>query len=203
MPRINLLPWREVHRAEKKREFFIFMGSAAVATALVVVLVHIQFSAMIDTQNQRNNFLQQQITRVEKEIEEIKTLKEDKKALLARMEVIQKLQRSRPEIVHLFEEISLNAPDGIYLEAASRKGSMLALEGFSNSNDSVSAFMRQLDASPWLQNPKLNVIESKKDALGNSSYFKLEVTQDSPVEDQPQQMEETHKPDTAPSKKKR
>jgi len=185
MPRINLLPWREAHRAEKKRQFFIMVGSAAVATALAVVMVHIQFSAMIDTQNMRNRFLQDEIKRVEKEIEEIKTLKEDKKALLARMEVIQKLQRSRPEIVHLFEEVSLNAPDGIYLENAVRKGNLISLEGYSNSNDSVSAFMRQLDASPWLQNPKLNVIESKKDTLGNSSYFKLEVMQESPNEDLP------------------
>ena len=189
MPRINLLPWREAHRAEKQRQFFMVLGGAAVASALVVVMVHVQFSAMIDTQNMRNRFLQDQIKRVEKEIEEIKTLKEDKKALLARMEVIQKLQRSRPEIVHLFEELSLNAPDGIYLENATRKGNMLSLEGYSNSNDSVSAFMRQLDASPWLQNPKLNVIESKKDNLGNNSYFKLDVMEESPNQDVPDDAE--------------
>jgi len=187
MPRINLLPWREAHRAEKQRQFFMFLAAGAVASALIVVMVHIQFSAMIDTQNMRNRFLQDQIKRVEKEIEEIKTLKEDKKALLARMEVIQKLQRSRPEIVHLFEELSLNAPDGVYLEKASRKGSLLSLEGYANSNDSVSMFMRQLDASPWLQNPKLNVIESRKDSLGNHSYFKLEVSQESPNQDVPEQ----------------
>jgi len=189
MPRINLLPWREAHRAEKQRQFFMVLAGAAVASALVVVMVHIQFSAMIDTQNMRNKFLQDQIKRVEKEIEEIRTLKEDKKALLARMEVIQKLQRSRPEIVHLFEELSLNVPNGIYLEKATRKGSLLSLEGFSDSNDSVSAFMRQLDASPWLQNPKLNVIESKKDTLGNNNYFKLEVSQESPNEDVPEDKE--------------
>jgi len=185
MPRINLLPWREAHRAEKQRQFFMIMGGAAVASALIVVMVHIQFSAMIDTQYARNRFLQEQIKIVEKQIQEINTLKEDKKSLLARMEVIQKLQRSRPEIVHLFEEISLNAPDGIYLEKASRKGNMLSLEGYANSNDSVSAFMRQLDASPWLQNPKLDVIESKKDSLGNNSYFKLDVMQESPTDDTP------------------
>lgn len=185
MPRINLLPWREAHRAEKQRQFFVTMAGSAVATGLVVVLVHIQFSAMIDTQNVRNQFLQDQIKRVEKEIAEIKTLKEDKKALLARMEVIQKLQRSRPEIVHLFEELSLNAPDGVYLDKASRKGNKLTLEGYANSNDSVSIFMKQLDASPWLQNPKLNVIESRKDKLGNNAYFKLEVMQESPSEDTP------------------
>jgi type IV pilus assembly protein PilN len=186
MPRINLLPWREAHRAEKQRQFFTVLGASAIATGLAIVLVHVQFSALIDTQNARNRFLEGEIRRVEKEIAEIKTLKEDKKALLARMNVIQKLQSSRPEIVHLFEEISLNAPRGVYLEMVSRKGNVVSMEGYSNSNDSVSAFMRQLDASPWLQNPKLNVIESKSDNLGNKSYFKLEVTQEVPKADVPE-----------------
>ena len=178
MPRINLLPWRESHRAEKQRQFTVAAAGAVLLSALIVVFVHIQFASMIESQGIRNNFLQDTIRKVEKEIEEIRTLKEDKKALLARMEVIQKLQRSRPEIVHLFEEVSLTAPDGVYLQKASRKGNSISLEGYANSNDSVSAFMRQLDASPWLANPKLNVIESRKDKIGNSSWFQLEVMQE-------------------------
>lgn len=191
MPRINLLPWREAHRAERQRQFTVAVLGAVLLSALIVVFVHIQFASFVETQNSRNNFLQETIVNVEKEIEEIKTLKEDKKALLARMEVIQKLQRSRPEIVHLFEELSATAPDGVYLQKATRTGNSIALEGYANSNDSVSAFMRQLDASAWLINPKLNVIESRKDAVGNSSWFQLEVLQE-------QQLSEAEQAKTTP-----
>ena len=177
MPHINLLPWREAARAEKQRQFTVVAVGAAVLTALLVAFVHIQFTSMINSQNLRNAHLKDTIKAVEKEIEEIKTLKEDKKALLARMEVIQQLQRSRPEIVHLFEEIAKATPKGVYLLRTSRTGKVLQVEGVANSNDSVSAFMRQLDASAWLTNPKLTVIESNKKEYPNSSWFKLEINQ--------------------------
>ena len=102
---------------------------------------------------------------------------DDKKALLARMEVIQKLQRSRPEVVHLFEEISKATPKGVYLLTTSRTGDKLTIEGVADSNDSVSAFMRQLNASPWLNNPRLAVIESNKSGFKDASWFKLDVEQ--------------------------
>jgi type IV pilus assembly protein PilN len=135
---------------------------------------------MIQSQNNRNEFLQNTIKEVEKQIAEIKTLKEDKKALLARMKVIQDLQTSRPEIVHLFEEISNATPKGVFLLNAARDGELLSIEGVADSNDSVSAFMRQLNASPWLQNPKLAVIESNKKGYEDSSWFKLQVSQVNP-----------------------
>jgi len=177
MPHINLLPWREVARAEKQRQFMVIAVGASVLAALMVAFIHIQFTSMINGQNVRNKYLQDTIKSVEKEIEEIKTLKEDKKALLARMEVIQKLQSSRPEIVHLFEEIAKATPKGVFLLKTARKGRNMQIEGVANSNDSVSAFMRQLDASPWLSNPKLSVIDAKKASFPGSSWFQLEVNQ--------------------------
>jgi len=187
MPHINLLPWREAARQERQRQFAVIAVGAAVLAALAVVFVHLQFSGVIETQNGRNQFLESQIKEVDKQIAEIKTLKEDKKALLARMEVIQKLQRSRPEVVHLFEEVSKATPKGVFLLNTSRSGNKLNIEGVADSNDSVSAFMRQLNASPWLSNPRLTVIESNKSGYKDASWFKLDVEQVEFVEPEQQQ----------------
>jgi type IV pilus assembly protein PilN len=187
MPHINLLPWREAARQERQRQFAVVAVGAAVLALLVIVFVHLQFSGMIETQNGRNQFLEAQIKEVNKQIAEIKTLKDDKKALLARMEVIQKLQRSRPEVVHLFEEISKATPKGVYLLNTVRNGNKLNIEGVADSNDSVSAFMRQLNASPWLNNPRLAVIESNKSGYKDASWFKLDVEQVDYVEPEQQQ----------------
>ena len=181
MPHINLLPWREELRAAKQRQFNTALAGAGIVTALAVVFVHIQMTSMIDSQNQRNQFLETTIKKVEKEIEEIRTLKEDKARLLARMQVIQKLQSSRPEIVHLFEELSSTTPKGVFLLDATRSNNKIDITGVANSNDSVSLFMRNLDASAWLTNPKLSIIDSSKKEYANSSWFKLEVTQTRPA----------------------
>ena len=180
MPHINLLPWREELRAAKQRQFNTALAGAAIVTALAVVFVHIQMTSMIESQNRRNQFMETTIKKVEKEIEEIRTLKQDKERLLARMQVIQKLQSSRPEIVHLFEELSTSTPKGVFLTDAKRETNMLNITGVANSNDSVSLFMRNLDASAWLTNPKLSIIDSAKKEYPNSSWFKMEVTQTRP-----------------------
>ena len=194
MPHINLLPWREAARQERQRQFAVVAVGAGILAALVVVFVHLQFSGMIETQNGRNQFLDAQIKEVDKQIAEIKTLKDDKKALLARMEVIQKLQRSRPEVVHLFEEISKATPKGVYLLNTTRNGKKLNIEGVADSNDSVSAFMRQLNASPWLSNPRLTVIESNKSGYKDASWFKLDVDQIDYVEPEQQAQSSKGKP---------
>jgi len=183
MPHINLLPWREELRTAKQRQFNTSLAGAAIVTGLAVAFVHIQMTSMIESQNQRNLFLQNTIKKVEKEIEEIRNLKRDKESLLARMQVIQKLQSSRPEIVHLFEEISNATPKGVFLIDASRTGDNLSITGVADSNDNVSAFMRNLDASPWLTNPKLSIIDSAKKEYENASWFKLDVTQTTPADD--------------------
>lgn len=177
MPRINLLPWREQLREKRQRQFISVGVGAAVLMGLLIVLAHIEVTNMTDNQNARNRFLEETISAVEKEIQEIKTLQEDKKALLARMEVIQQLQRSRPEIVHIFEEIANATPKGVYLLNASRKSDLLEIEGVADSNDNVSSFMRQLNASAWLTNPRLEVIDSSKKEFPDSSWFKLTVKQ--------------------------
>ncbi len=105
MAHINLLPWREERRKEQLRQFLTILGLSVVLMLLVILAVHLQYNRMISAQQSRNNFLKNEITAVEKQIREINDLAKEKKRLLARMEVIQQLQRNRPGIVHLFEEM--------------------------------------------------------------------------------------------------
>lgn len=177
MPRINLLPWREAARKERQRKFTVIAGGMAFFSALVVLFVHLQMSAQIEEQNSRNKFLENTIAEVDKQIEEIKTLKKDKEDLLARMNIIQALQTSRPEIVHLFAELAQSAPENAFLLKIDRKGKALALEGVANSNAGVSALMRNLDGSEWLDNPKLAVIDSSKNEFVGASWFSLTVNE--------------------------
>ena len=177
MPHINLLPWREELRRERQRQFINVAVGASIVMLGIILLTHIHFSGMISEQDNRNSFLQGEIGRVDKEIKEIETLEKEKEALLARMTIIQQLQSSRPEVVHLFDEIAKAVPDKLYLLKMSRQGTLISLEGVANSNDYVSEFMRNLNASPWLTNPKLTVIESGKASYPNASWFQLQVTQ--------------------------
>jgi type IV pilus assembly protein PilN len=111
MAHINLLPWREAYRQEKQKEFISILGLTAVAGATVVFASHIFVNGVISNQEDRNTFLEGEITAVEKRIAEIKELEKTKQALLDRMEIIQQLQRSRPEIIHTFDELVATLPD--------------------------------------------------------------------------------------------
>jgi len=178
MTRINLLPWREMLRKEKQRQFASIAISAVVLMGMIVLYIHLHIGAQIKAQNARNNYLNQEIASVEKKIKEIQVLESEKRSLLSRMNVIQQLQGKRPEIVHLFYELMRNVPSGIYLTAVTQKGSSLVIEGVAQSNARVSAFMRNLDLTDWLQEPRLEVIQAKK-AKGEerTSTFKLHVQQ--------------------------
>lgn len=177
MPHINLLPWREELRGEKQRQFINIAVGAAILMAGVIVLVHIRMSGIIENQNNRNQFLSQTIARVDRDIKEIKDLEKQKEDLLARMGIIQKLQGSRPEIVHIFDELARAVPKNIYLLKASRAGTEISLEGVADSNDYVSELMRNLNASKSFANPKLTVIESGKKEYPDASWFQLKVSQ--------------------------
>ena len=177
MPHINLLPWREELRRERQRQFINVAAGAAIVMVGIVVLAHLRMSGIIENQNNRNQFMTAQIAQVDKEIEEIKTLEKEKAALLARMKVIQELQGSRPEIVHIFDELAKTIPDKVFLLKTSRKDREISIEGVADSNDYVSEFMRNLDNSPWLTNPRLTVIESNKKEYPGSSWFQLKVSQ--------------------------
>ena len=159
MAHINLLPWREERRKEQLRQFLTLMGLTVVMVILIILAVHLQYNRMISAQQARNQYLKNEITAVEKQIREINNIAKEKKRLLARMEVIQQLQRDRPGIVHLFDQMVKVIPDGIYLTSLKQTGKKLKLDGIAQSNARVSAYMRNIDASPWLTKPQLDVIQ--------------------------------------------
>lgn len=182
MAHINLLPWREELRKQRKRDFFIFAGSAAFAMVVVVVFLHFFFTSLIDYQDERNAFMQAEIKKVEAQIKEIQELEKKKAQLIARMQVIDQLQKNRPEIVHMFDELVRLVPEGMYLTSIVQKDRTITIEGIAQSNARVSALMRALDASEWFTNPVLDVIQSKtgKGEEGLQS-FKLRVNQKTAV----------------------
>ncbi len=175
MPHINLLPWREELRRERQRRFINIAAGAAVLMLGIIALAHIQINGMIEGQQARNTFIQDHITRVDAEIKEIETLEKEKQALLARMQIIQELQSSRAEIVHLFDETARIIPEQVYLIKLSRTGREIHLEGVADSNEDISEFMRKLSDSPWFSNPRLTVIETGKTPYVDDSWFKLTV----------------------------
>ncbi|MFK5915608.1 MAG: PilN domain-containing protein [Woeseiaceae bacterium] len=161
MAHINLLPWREERRKEQLKQFLTMLGLSVVLMILIILAVHLQYNRMISAQESRNNFLSREITAVEKQIREINTLSKEKKRLLARMEVIQQLQRNRPGIVHLFEEMVKVIPEGSYIKSLKQSGKNLTINGVAQSNARVSAYMRNIDSSDWLTKPVLNIIQKK------------------------------------------
>lgn len=177
MPRINLLPWREEERKKRQRDFLIAMGGALIAGIAVVGLTMFAYSQMIDGQNQRNARLQAEIAELDKSIEEIDGLEAQKVRLLARMEIIEQLQRSRPEIVHLFDEITRKLPEGVYLTGVKQTGSTVEVTGVAQSSTRVSALMRQIDSSDWLTDPDLVKVESTTTGPGRQARFIVTLKQ--------------------------
>ena len=181
MAHINLLPWREELRKQKQQQFAVVTAGTAVVGGLLVLLAHMQMSGLIDNQNQRNQFMQKQIAELDKKIDKIKDLEKTKAALLARMDIIQQLQHSRPQTVHLMDQLVYTLPDGVYLNKITQKGDALTLTGVAQSNARVSAYMRNIDKSQWMAQPKLDVIETKdKEERRRTAEFVLRANQATP-----------------------
>jgi len=170
MPRINLLPWRAEQRKERKLAFVVALGAATVVALVATGGAYLMMSSMVDSQEQRNQKLRAEIKIVDKQIEEINGLEAEKQRFIARMQIIEKLQRSRPEIVHVFDELVRTLPDGVYLTSIQQKDKRLKIQGVAQSSTRVSSFMKNIDGSQWLRNPELEVVETKKGQTGGSSF---------------------------------
>lgn len=175
--RVNLLPWREMHRKEQDRQLLTIAVGAWILMGVIIFYAHVHVTALIENQNRRNEFLNQEIAKVEKEIKEIAELKKKRADLIARMNVIYQLQGDRTQVVHLFDELARKLPDGIYLASLSHAGSSIALKGVAQSNARVSALMRNLAASDWFSEPELEVITVKAKGSDRVSEFSLKVKQ--------------------------
>lgn len=150
MAKINLLPWRAERRERRKREFFTQLGVGAVAAIVLVLLWGFWMGLRIDNQNNRNDYLQGQITQLDSKITEIQNLQKVKKHLLDRKRIVEKLQSSRSQMVHLFDQIVQTIPAGARLTALKQQGDKLTLNGVAQSNATVAQYMRSIEASPWM-----------------------------------------------------
>jgi type IV pilus assembly protein PilN len=179
MPRINLLPWRDQQRKERRLHFIAALLFAALGAVVFVFGAYVFYGSLIDAQEGRNQRLQGEIKVLDKQIEEINDLEAQKQKFIARMQIIEKLQRSRPEVVHLFDELVKVMPDGTYLTSVKETGNKLKLEGVAQSSTRVSSLMRSISDSQWMRNPELEVVQTKADSIGSS--FVLDAEQISVV----------------------
>ena len=177
MARINLLPWREELYREKQREFIVTLMGGVIIAGLIVLMSHLHFQGMIENQNQRNAFLQNEIEVLNKRIGRIKELEKMKDNLLARMNVIQELQSSRPESVHLLDELVRTLPDGVYLKRFAQQTHKLTMDGVAQSNARVSDYMRNIDNSQWFTGPRLDVINTTEANRRRIANFTLRGSQ--------------------------
>ena len=160
MIRINLLPHREEARKARRQQFYAMVGAAVAFGALIVLLGYTIINGLISSQAETNDYLKREIAVLDKQIEQIKRLKEQTQALLARKQIIEDLQRDRGETVYLLTELVKQVPEGVYLKSLKQEGGKVNITGYAKSNARVSALMRNLEASPWLENPQLIEVKS-------------------------------------------
>jgi len=180
MANINLLPWREEERSEKQRQFISVLGLVAILGVAVMASIYSYYSDQIEGQNTRNSFLQAQIRKLDTKIKEITSLETERKELIDRMELIQDLQKSRPQIVHLFDEIVQKMPEGINLSEIERKGDDVVFSGAAESAPRIANFMRNLAASQWIAKPNIDQFEGDKDSGSGRKLFRLKTKLISP-----------------------
>lgn len=173
MIRINLLP----HRAEKRRarqiQFAALSFISVVLGAVLVGVVHVAIGTQIAYQERRNQYLKQEITVLDKQIAEIKKLREQTQSLLARKNVVENLQSTRSDTVHLLDQMLRILPDGVYLRTLKQTGSKISMVGYAQSNARISTLMRAIEDSPWLEKPSLVVISATSAGGMRLSEFTL------------------------------
>lgn len=184
MIRINLLPHREEKRKSRRQQFILFSALAALGGLLVWFIGHSIIAGYVDGQDEKNTLLKQEIALLDKEISEIKGLREQAEALLSRKQVIESLQTNRTEPVHVFNELARQIPEGLYFKSLKQTGSRINITGYAQSNARVSNLMRNLDASPQLQNAELVEVKAAVLNTRRVSEFNLNVSLErQPVED--------------------
>ena len=181
MPRINLLPWRTELRQRRKKEFLVALAGTLLVAAGSVYLSKLTVQGWTTSQQGRNEILRGEIAEINKQIAEIDGLRSQRERLLARMQVIDQLQRSRPEIVHLFDELVNAMPEGVNLIEVVQRGDRVELQGVAQSSTRVSALMRNIADSDWLREPGLDIVEAVTKGVDRNSQFKVFAQQVSMV----------------------
>jgi type IV pilus assembly protein PilN len=174
--RINLLDWRAARHARRKKEFLSLLVLGLGASAALIGLGYVTVEHSIETQQARNQFMTAQIAEMDKQIKEIQELEKVRANLVARMHVIEQLQQSRAASVHFFDEIVNTIPEGVYLTAVKQNGQSVTIDGIAESSGRISAYLKNLDGSPWFKDPKLVVIKTAEKNKQRNSEFTLQVT---------------------------
>jgi type IV pilus assembly protein PilN len=177
MPRINLLPWREQQRTERKKSFAVGVVAAGLAALAVTGAGFLFVRGLVEAQNSRNTLLTEEIKVLDKRIEEINSLEQQKQQFIARMQIIEKLQRSRSEIVHVFDTLVTTIPDGTYLTEITQTGQRFKIKGVAQSSTRVASFMRSIDSSQWLKEPDLEGVKLVGGNVAGSQDFTLNAVQ--------------------------
>ena len=175
MIRINLMPHRAIRREALKRQFIGFAVGVALFGVVIWFLVHSMYVDRIEDQQGRNRLLETEIAQLDKQIEEIKKLREQTAQLLARKKVVESLQANRAEAVHLLDELVRQLPDGVFLKGVKQTGQKVLINGYAQSNARVSTLMRNLESSPWLEQAALVEIKSATHDNQRLSEFQLNI----------------------------
>lgn len=185
MARINLLPWREQQREERKKRFLLSLVGVLIAGVGATLLADQYLSSAISHQNTRNQYIKTEIVQLDARIKEISELKARRKQLLERMKIIQDLQGNRPIIGRIFDQLARTLPDGVYFNEVKMTDKLISISGVADSNNRVSDLLRNLEASDWLDAPNLTEVKANGAAGSSdqSNAFQLTVRQTQPAVD--------------------
>lgn len=175
MAKINLLPWREAYRKEKKEQFLAIIGGVIILSGLIAYLWVVSVQSSIENQQARNHLLETEIAALDKQVKEIADLKKVRDDLLARIKIIQDLQGTRPLIVRYFDDFARSIPDGVFVTMVARSGSVVSVEGIAESYNRVATFMRNLEASDWFAGPNLTSVIAFPAEGEQAQAFKMTV----------------------------
>jgi type IV pilus assembly protein PilN len=175
MAKINLLPWRQAYREEKKREFLGIVGGVAVVAVLFAYIWVVSVQSSIENQEARNLMLTQEIAKLDAQVKEISEIKKVRDDLLARIKVITDLEGTRPVIVRYFDDFARAIPDGVWVNLVDRKGNLMTVEGVAESYNRIASFMRNLEASDWFASPSLSSVTASPAEGEEASTFKMTV----------------------------
>jgi type IV pilus assembly protein PilN len=180
MAKINLLPWREAYRKEKKEQFLAIIGGVVILSGLIAYLWVVSVQSSIDNQMSRNQLLETEIANLDKQVKEIADLKKVRDDLLARIKIIQDLQGTRPLIVRYFDDFARSIPDGVFVTMVARNGGVISIEGIAESYNRVATFMRNLEASDWFAGPNLTSVIAVPAEGEQAQAFKMTVNTSAP-----------------------
>lgn len=185
MTQINLLPWRDEQRKKRQEEFIVGIVLTAIAAVAIMFGIQMYLSSLISEQKDMNRIVGEKIAEINLITSKITDIQEQNSILQNKRSAIQKLQKSRPEVVHFFDEVAKVTPEGVHLTQLKQESSRISLVGKTQSNARISAFMRNVEASQWLVEPQLNVIQGRNNKSNQLSDFTLYAKQwESNVEDE-------------------